>query len=168
MMRTAPRARCSAGPARHSLVPVPSPVSDWPSSLSRRSGVLFRIVFPPHPPFFHFPCFLCLALGVGVAASHWLSDSWAGCPLTVPSPEQKSRRGSPSVCLASCFLVPGGLWPASIREARADAVFKDCCALQLAARRGMELSWERLPWPVATLAVSPAGLTLPPVVFREG
>lgn len=36
------------------------------------------------------------------------------------------------------FRVPGGLRPASGGEARAEAVFKDCPTLQLAAERGVE------------------------------
>lgn len=133
MMRTAQRARFSAGPARCS----------WPlaPALCRRSEgwVLFWIVFPP-PFFISSVLFLSLALWVGIAATCWLSDSWADCPLTVPSPEQKSRRGSPSVCpylLLPCLwkaLVLLKTLSASSGEAGAGAVSKDCPALQLAAR----------------------------------
>lgn len=107
----------------------------------RRGGAGFCLLCLP--PISHFPVlFVSLALWVGIAATCWLSDSWADCPLTVPSPEQKSRRGSPSVCPHLLLLC---LWKAlalrktlsaSSGEARAAAVFKDCPALQLAAGSG--------------------------------
>lgn len=117
------------------MLPAQSP------ALCRRSEgwVLFWFVFPS--PFFISPVlFVSLALWVGIAATCWLSDSWADCPLTVPSPEQKGRRGSPSSALNSCFCVSGRLWPFSKpllppvgrQELK---FFKDCPALQLAAER---------------------------------
>lgn len=142
-----------------------------PAPAVRRGGAGFCLLCLP--PISHFPVlFVSLALWVGIAATCWLSDSWADCPLTVPSPEQKSRRGSPSVCPHLLLLC---LWKAlalhktlsaSSGEARAAAVFKDCPALQLAAGRG---------WPgLAEACLGPLPLLLPayrassPVVFLEG
>lgn len=97
MTRTALRARCSAGPARPSS-PGPQPLLlAGPSTLGRRSGDSVLVCLPT-PLFFISPVlFVCLALGVEVATTCWLSDSGL-CPLTIPSPKKKSTRGYPSIC----------------------------------------------------------------------
>lgn len=68
-----------------------------PSTMGRRSGGSVLVCLPPCPHFFiSLFCLLVWHWGWGVAATCWLSDFWADCPLTGPSSEQKSRRGSPS------------------------------------------------------------------------
>lgn len=105
-------------------------------------GFCFGLSSHPHLPIFSFPLFCLLVWHWG-----WGLLQLAGfqtLELIVPSPEQKSRRGSPSTCHISCFHFPEGLAclkspPASSGEARADPVLKGCPALQLAAGRGVEL-----------------------------
>lgn len=140
------------------MLPAQSP------ALCRRSEgwVLFWFVFPP--PFFISPVlFVSLALWVGIAATCWLSDSWADCLLTVPSPEQKGRRGS--LCLPS---TPASVsledsWPfstpsASSGEARAEVVFKDCPALQLQQGGSGTPRWQRLALACCHSCSLPTGL----------
>lgn len=148
--------------------PSPSP------ALCRRSEgwALFWFVFPP--PFLISPVlFVSLALWVGIAATCWLSDSWANCPLTVPSPEQKSRRGSPSVCPHLLLLC---LWKALALlktpsafsgEARASrSCLQGLSCPSVGSREGVELpAGNGLPWPIATLA--PAYRASSPVVFLD-
>lgn len=70
-----------------------------PSTMGRRSGG--SVLVCPPPPHIFFISLFCLLVwhwGWGVATTCWLSDFWADCPLTGPSSEQKSRRGSPSIC----------------------------------------------------------------------
>lgn len=135
------------------MLPAQSP------ALCRRSEgwVLFWFVFPS--PFFISPVlFVSLALWVGIAATCWLSDSWADCPLTVPSPKQKGRRGSPSVCPQLLLLC---LWKtlallktpsASSGEARAEVLQELPCP-SVGSREGVELpAGKGCVWPVATPA----------------
>lgn len=140
----------------------PSP-SPQPCAGDQRAGLCFGLSFPP--PFFISPVlFVSSTLWVGIAATCWLSDSRADCPLTVHSPEQKSRREVPPYALN--LLLPC-LWKAlallktpssSSGEARAEAVFTDCPAPQLATER----EWNSL------LAKTCLGLLLPLALLPMG
>lgn len=97
--RTAPRARCSAGPARpsRSWSWSPAPATGW----ARRPGQEVRGfcfgLSSPHPMFL-FPSFCLLVWHWGWSCYNLLAFSLLGrLPLTDPNPEQKSRRGSPSL-----------------------------------------------------------------------
>lgn len=142
-------------------------------ALCRRSEgwVLFWFVFPP--PFFISPVlFVSLALWVGIAATCWLSDSWADCPLTVPSPEQKGRRGSLSVCpqllLLCLWKTLGPSQPLLPPVGRRELKLSSRTALPLGcSRQGVDLpAGKGLPWPAATPA--PCYRASSPVVFLEG
>lgn len=151
----------------------PSP-SPQPCAGDQRAGLCFGLSFPP--PFFISPVlFVSSTLWVGIAATCWLSDSRADCPLTVHSPEQKSRRGSPSVCP---YLLLPCLWKAlallktpsaSSGEARAEAVCLHGLPCPLVGnRKGVELpAGKGLPWPVVATC-SPAYGASSPEVFLEG
>lgn len=137
--------------------------STQPCAGDQRAGLCFGLSFPP--PFFISPVlFVSLTLWVGIAATCWLSDSRADCPLTVPSPEQKSRRGRPSVC--PYLLLPPCLWkalallkPLPLPVERQELKLSSRTALPLGGQqRGSGTPcWQRLAWPaVATLL--PTGL----------
>lgn len=89
--------------------------STQPCAGDQRAGLCFGLSFPP--PFFILPpppvLFVSLTLWVGIAATCWLSDSRADCPLTVPSPSRKVGGEAPPYALTSCFGVSGRLWPFS-------------------------------------------------------
>lgn len=80
-----------------------------PSTMGRRSGGSVLVCLLSPPPIFFISLF-CLLLfwhwGWGVATTCWLSDFWADCPLTGPSSEQRSRRGSPSRCTPTHMPAP--------------------------------------------------------------
>lgn len=141
-------------------------------ALCRRSEgwVLFWFVFPP--PFFISPVlFVSLALWVGIAATCWLSDSWADCPLTVPSPEQKGRRGlsvCPQLLLLCLWKTLGPSQPLLPPVGRQELKLSSRTALPSVAA---EREWTS---PLAKACLGLLPLLLPaysassPVVFLEG
>lgn len=110
---------------------------------------------------------------MGIAATCWLSDSRADCPLTVPSPEQKSRRGSPSCARTSCSRVSGRLWPFSkpLRPPVGRQGLKLSSRLpcpQLATEREWSSCWQRLALAAVATGSPAEGLASSPVVLLEG
>lgn len=171
MTRTAPRARCSAGPAR--------PSQPWPWSRSRPlrwagpsawaggQGVLFRFVFLPPHIFISLILFVSLALGVGLLQLAGF-QTFGQIALTDPNPEQKSRRGSPSLRTqppASRSPEGSGL-PQARRQGRSCLQGLPACP-SAGAGRGVEFHSTRAsldPLPLLLLT----GKASSPEVFREG
>lgn len=125
--------------------------SPSPSPVLKIRGLASVLVCLSHPHFSSPPpvLFVSLTLWVGIAATCWLSDSWADCPLTVLSPEQKSRRGRPSVCP---YLLLPCLWKAlallktpvaSSGEARAEAVSRTALPLSRQQKGSGAPCWQR-------------------------
>lgn len=138
MMRTAPRARFSAGPARPSWPWSPAPAAGWTLHHGQEvRGFCFGLSPPPH--FFHFPVlFVSSALGVGGCynlLAFRLPLDWT--QLRAEEQEGKPLHMPPTHMPASTSLEGSDL-PRAGWETRAEAVFKDCPTLQLAAGRGVD------------------------------
>lgn len=85
MMRTALRARFSAGPARPSLLWSLAPATGWTLHHGQEVRGFCFDLSSPSPHFFHFPVlFVSLALGVGGCYNSLAFRLWGRLPLDWP------------------------------------------------------------------------------------